>query len=268
MKIKHKLTGDEIEVSRLKWDDEYLPKRLEDVYDIIEEDSVLVRKILDNGDRKPYRKFDRDHALRMVKSNPMKYDFIEIELTEDEKLDIILRELNNAYPGYLYVIDYANQKFNSSTREEQIFVDRLREDNLAKSLGNPDHRMQITTKGIKVVQNGGYLKWVKDSQEKGENERTAYQPDDKFTDNDRDAVSEKLDELSKKLERLEMGQKLIYDDIIDEIEELKTLTKVLGKKNWTETLKGKFIQWGLGELSDKGIELIIETFKDEKLLKS
>lgn len=268
MRIKHKLTGEEIEVARQKWDDEYLPKRLDDVYDIIEEDSVLVREILHNGDRRIYRKLDRDHALRMVRASPMKFDFIEIELSEDEKLDMILRELNEAYPGYLYVKDYANEKFKSSMKEEQIFVDRLHEDNLAKSLGDPDHRMQITTKGIRIVESGGYSKWKDGTQEKSKNENTSYHPSDKFSESERDIVSERLDELFQKLERLELGQKLIYDDIMDEIEELKTLTGVLGKKNWGETLKGKFIEWGLAKLSDKGFELIAEAFNDERLLKS
>ena len=181
MKIKHKLTGDEVKISRLKWDDEYIPKRLDEVYEILEDDCVLLREILDNGDRKPSRKFDREHAIRMIKSNPTKYDFIEVKENEKESS-------NN------------------------------------------------------------------------------YNPADKFSKEERDSIDVKLDELAHKLERIETGQRLIYDDIVEQIEELRKLALILGKNTWTQTLKGKLVDWGLGELTEKGFDLLTETFKDDKLL--
>lgn len=87
-----------------------------------------------------------------------------------------------------------------------------------------------------------------------------------FSKAERISVSEKLDDLVKKLERLETGQRLIYDDVIEEIEELKKLLEVLNKKTWGQTLKGKLIDWGLGQLTDKGFSLLTEAFKDDRLL--
>lgn len=267
MKIRHKLTGEEFTISRLRWDDEYLPKKLEDLFDILEDDCVILRVIMDNGDRKPYKKFDRDHAIQMIKADPLKYDFVEwaSTLTEDEKIGIILKELNDAYPGYLYVKEFAGEKFKSTIREEQILVDRLLEEDLAKSLGNPDHRMQITTNGIRIISSGGYIKFKQNDRLETD---SIYNPEEKFTEPEKDSINNRLDELAHKLERIETGQRLIYDDIIEQIEELKKLSNVLSKKTWGQTLKGKLIDWGLGELTEKGFDLLTQTFKDDKLLNS
>ena len=93
-----------------------------------------------------------------------------------------------------------------------------------------------------------------------------YSPDDKFTDFEKKGAIQRIDELGLQLSRLEMGQQIIYDDLIDELEELKQLVGVLGKKHWWQILKGKLVDAGFGGLSDQVSDLIIETFKDYKLL--
>ena len=91
MRIKHKLTGDEVQLSYREWDDKYLVKKLDEVYDIIEMDIVMLRLIKKDGQRENYKLFDRDHALRMLKSNPMDYDFIDIDggkIEEGKRVEI------------------------------------------------------------------------------------------------------------------------------------------------------------------------------------
>jgi hypothetical protein len=63
-----------------------------------------------------------------------------------------------------------------------------------------------------------------------------------------------------------VGERLIYDDITEQIDELKKLAHVIGKKTWTQTLKGKMLDWGLGKLSDQGFSLLTSTFDMDKLL--
>lgn len=87
-----------------------------------------------------------------------------------------------------------------------------------------------------------------------------------FTNEEIELTHKKLDELFEKITSLKLGQQIIYDDLVDEIDELKELVNQLSKKNWFEILQGKLISVGLGKLTDKGLELINSTFVDQKLI--
>jgi hypothetical protein len=90
----------------------------------------------------------------------------------------------------------------------------------------------------------------------------SYAPSDPFSKQEREETNQRLDVLLKKLERLEAGQQITYDDLSEQIDQLKVLTHVLGKKDFLATLKGKLVDLGLGSLTDAVTEKIIETFKD------
>jgi hypothetical protein len=62
-----------------------------------------------------------------------------------------------------------------------------------------------------------------------------------FTSEEKVENDRKLDELLKEIEKLRMGQEIIYDDLINEIEELKNLY-FIGKKNWYQNLAGKSLE--------------------------
>ena len=72
--------------------------------------------------------------------------------------------------------------------------------------------------------------------------------------------------MSLDLEKLLVGQEIVYNDLHDEIEELRRLIDQLSKKNWLELLQGKMVSWGLGKLSDNALRLIQESFGENKLL--
>ena len=57
-------------------------------------------------------------------------------------------------------------------------------------------------------------------------------------------INEKIDEIFKHLQKLGLGQEIIYE----ELEELKELYSKLNKKNWGQVLKGKLIDLGLSQL--------------------
>jgi hypothetical protein len=61
-----------------------------------------------------------------------------------------------------------------------------------------------------------------------------------FTSEERYEHNRKLDDLQQEIEKLRMGQEIIYDDLIKELEELKNLY-FLGKKNWYQNLAGKYL---------------------------
>ena len=71
---------------------------------------------------------------------------------------------------------------------------------------------------------------------------------------------EKLNNLEEMLIKQGFGQEIIFN----EIEELKELTKKLNKKNWSEIIKGKFVDLALEgiltkETAIKAIEFLTGT---------
>lgn len=65
---------------------------------------------------------------------------------------------------------------------------------------------------------------------------------DYFSVDIQNKIFEKLEELKIQLDKLGFGQEIVFDEVND----VKKLTKKLNKKNWTEIVKGKFIDLALG----------------------
>ncbi|MCS4435878.1 hypothetical protein [Aquiflexum gelatinilyticum] len=94
-----------------------------------------------------------------------------------------------------------------------------------------------------------------------------YDPQDLIDPIEKEILKSKLDELLERLKRIEVGQQITYDDLMDEIETLKKLLDVLGKKDWRQMLKGKLVDAGFGLVANEVFDLLVQTFKDIKLLK-
>lgn len=65
----------------------------------------------------------------------------------------------------------------------------------------------------------------------------------------------KLNDIVDKLQKLEYGQEVIFD----EIEELRGLTLKLSKRSWRQLLKGKLIDLMLAEIINK--DIVISVFE-------
>ncbi|PVY43161.1 hypothetical protein [Pontibacter virosus] len=89
-----------------------------------------------------------------------------------------------------------------------------------------------------------------------------YEPTDTFSASEKKIIIEKLNDLTEQLKQLQLGQEITYDDIRAEMQEMKQLSNVLGKKHWFQVLKGKMIDIGLGSLSDKAFSLMSDAFTD------
>ena len=87
-----------------------------------------------------------------------------------------------------------------------------------------------------------------------------------FTNEEKNVIIKRLDELSSELNKIKKGQEIIYDDLVDEISELKPLLSILNKKNWKQILKGKLVDIGLGNLTEEVGEILVDIFKDQKFL--
>lgn len=69
--------------------------------------------------------------------------------------------------------------------------------------------------------------------------------DDVFSESEKVDFSEKLNKIIDDIEQIKQGQELIYDDLIEEINELKKLY-FLGKRNWKQLLAGKTVEMVAG----------------------
>lgn len=83
--------------------------------------------------------------------------------------------------------------------------------------------------------------------------------DQDFGYSDRLEIDNKLDQVLQHLEKLGLGQEIIFN----EIDELRNHTD-LKKKNWKQLLKGKLIDISIAKITDnKTIEWIYKTLTDE-----
>ena len=115
---------------------------------------------------------------------------------------------------------------------------------------------RITTEGRELVENL--------SLEKSQNYQ--YQPGNKISAEEQEILRAKVDELFEHLKKVEIGQQVIYDDLFDELQQLKKLVGILGKKDWKQLLQGKLIDAGLGSLTNEVLKAITDTFSKQNLL--
>ncbi|OXA99471.1 hypothetical protein [Flavobacterium pectinovorum] len=68
---------------------------------------------------------------------------------------------------------------------------------------------------------------------------------DTFTNEEKIDTNYQLQEILEKLEDVKLGNQIIYDDLLKEFEELKSLY-FLGKKKWHQLLTGKVVEMTVG----------------------
>jgi len=86
-----------------------------------------------------------------------------------------------------------------------------------------------------------------------------------FNNSEQTDISNKLDDILNEIALLKLGQELTYDDLKEEIEELKTLF-FLSKKNWKQLLLGKIADMTIaGIISESVSKKLIEILKNEVL---
>ena len=175
--------------------------------------------------------------------------------SKDKKLELLKALYSHKFDGKYYdVLDILKQ-FGPTSKDEAY--------NISKALNDQGFIKMISTKDgtdAEIVSDG--VQYI----EELELVRKPYEPTDIIDEEEKELLERKLDELSTRLTKIEVGQQIAYDDLMDELETLKKLLNVLGKKDWGQLLKGKLIDAGFGQLADKVGDLIIDTFKDDKLL--
>jgi hypothetical protein len=75
---------------------------------------------------------------------------------------------------------------------------------------------------------------------------------DYFSRSEKKENEERINEIIEKLEKLNLGNEILYE----ELQDLKTQLGILTKKNWIQLLKGKLIDAGLEMATEAAIKLI------------
>ena len=115
---------------------------------------------------------------------------------------------------------------------------------------------KITLEGVEHIE--------ETNQNKGTS--TQYDPADKLNSEEQKVFSSKIDELLESLKRIELGQQVIYDDLSEEISQLKDLVGVLGKKDMKQLLLGKLVDAGLGSIAGEVLKAVTDSFSKGNLL--
>jgi hypothetical protein len=176
-----------------------------------------------------------------------------------EKKILLLDELyNRRFDGLRYRAESLMSKYDCN-REESL--------KLAKSLKSEGYISLTQTKEGNYVQiEYAGIEFLEDME--SAIPLKEYQPKDYFTSEDKKEIFKRLDLMNQQLVKIQLGQEITYNDLYDEISELKALTNILGKKDWIQILKGKLIDLGFGTISERVAKIVIESFKDYYLLEN
>lgn len=156
-------------------------------------------------------------------------DFIEENYVSTDNMNYFLTAITTELSRHRKDIDKINFLSNSRNLIQKMY---------------DDHYISCQNK-----ENCDDLKWHKKSIHYINNMLEDYSiprdKKDRFSDDEQNDYSNKLDKIIEEIETLKKGQEIIYDGISEEIEELKNLY-FLGKKNWKQILVGKAIEMMAG----------------------
>jgi DNA-binding MarR family transcriptional regulator len=133
---------------------------------------------------------------------------------------------------------------------------------ITKSLADADLiKMTSTREAIYVELTADGAEYIEDNIDDS-SRPGSYQPMDNFSDSEKDTILDKLNDLTDKLKEIQLGQEVTYEDLRAELQEMKQLLNVLGKKHWFQVLKGKMIDAGLGSLSGEAFSVLLDAFNE------
>lgn len=89
--------------------------------------------------------------------------------------------------------------------------------------------------------------------------------DDHFTFDEQFERDQKIDTILEEIEKLRKGQEIIYDDLYEEIKELKSMY-FLKKKNWSQLFLGKLTDLTINGLNQELANRILKSLNESKLL--
>lgn len=179
------------------------------------------------------------YNLRIIKAceyimQGVSFDFTKrAKYTIQEKLNFILETLYDLNDGYYYPIEVLLQGngIRLKNLEDPYELVKILEDNqyveTERGLG-VDLAARITSLGSMYI----------------EKNATAHSESYDDISDDNEEINNRVDEIIEHLEKLGLGQEILFE----ELQELKELYGKLNKKNWGQIIKGKLLDLALAKL--------------------
>ncbi|UXX79002.1 hypothetical protein N7E81_16735 [Reichenbachiella carrageenanivorans] len=167
-----------------------------------------------------------------------------------EKQDYILEKLSHVFNDNYYdialILDYNDIPYR--TDEPSEIADDLdrRGYVVKKDKYSNKSEVQLTVKGANYIER-------KLNSKKRKTEKQATES----------SLNEKIDEILERLNKLGLGQEIIYDDF----EEMRQMQERLSKKSWSQLLKGKLFDLTVSKLLNKETANFIYEFLTNERLK-
>lgn len=111
-----------------------------------------------------------------------------------------------------------NQLTPTNKTEAYNIAKTLEDEGLIKIAASKDNV------GAEIISYG--IEFVEDQDSSGER----YEPPDPLDLEERETIKQRLDEFGERLRKMEVGQQITYDDLMEELETLKKLLNVLVKR--------------------------------------
>nr|WP_319997556.1 hypothetical protein [uncultured Draconibacterium sp.] len=197
-----------------------------------------------------------DYYLRLlsvsdaiIKPNETDLEIRKKYLTE-EIMELLLDKLYDLYDNSYYPVEAileGNGIELSRHGEDRQIVNRLCDLGLVNSTKTRFVDAQLTLDGKIYV----------------EDKRNQVQVSYEGISNSKEEISDKIDELKEELNKLGLGQEILFE----ELEDLKELYGQINKKNWGQLLKGKLIDLGLAQIINKDTMKLVYEFVTNDILK-
>ena len=134
--------------------------------------------------------------------------------------------------------------------ELSSFFDHVKENSLKKRSKTGDYYYDAETVGLFAKDvTMHYLSPENDPKKKSSSHAD-------YTSTESNEILNGIDEIIDRLSKLELGQQIIYDDLKDDLEEVKELVGKTSEKNLRQLILGKLVDAGLGSLTGEVINVI------------
>lgn len=184
----------------------------------------------------------------IIKPNEIDLE-IRKNYSTEETLELLIDKLYELYDDYYYSVKDILEGNGIELKrwgEERELIKMLEIRGFVKVQSTRDVSAQLTTQGKMYV----------------EEKRKIKSSDYSHVSGSQEEINTKIDTIISELEKLGLGQEILYE----ELEELKELYSKLDKKNWGQVLKGKLIDLGLSKvISSDTMKAIYSELTDQML---
>ena len=172
-----------------------------------------------------------------------------------KKRFLLLALCEKKYDGKFYDAAglFSTNKIDVSPAELKDALDLLGSEHLVKTFFISDrYLVQITVDGVEFLEENSFF------DERNEAVRDRMKP------LQREILRHQLDDFTLRVCQSDLGKQLDHEQFVKEIEELKALLNILGRKHWMQILKGKFYEFCDGNMPLRRLKKILDAFEHQQ----